>query len=310
MTTHTYRTVDVPVAGGDLRVGIWDPTVESDAGEIPTILAVHGVTSSHLAWAFVLPGLPHVRVIAPDLRGRGASNGLGAGGLDAHAADLAAVLEAVEAPPVVVAGHSMGAFVALALAHRHPDRVARLVLVDGGLPLDAPADLAPDDLVAAILGPTAERLAMRFADEQAYFDFWRAHPAFRDAWTPELERYFAYDLVPDGEGRLRPATSLATTTHDTVDMNTGSTLTEALVGLAHPTHLLTAPRGLRDEPPGLYELDRLGEMLARHPGIVHDRVPDVNHYTILMSPAGGEVVARVLTDEVGAAGGVSAERGA
>ena len=65
--------------------------------------------------------------------------------------------------------------------------VSRLVLVDGGLPLDVPVGVDTDALVAGILGPTAARLSMRFADAGEYLDFWRAHPAFGSDWTPELE---------------------------------------------------------------------------------------------------------------------------
>ena len=245
--SRVYRTLDVPVTGGDLRVGIW----EADAPDAPTALLIHGVTSSHRAWPWLAECLPDVRLVAPDLRGRGRSNGVsGPGGLAAHADDLAAVLDAAGVQRTLVVGHSMGAFVAVALAHRHPERVASLVLVDGGLPLDVPAGLDAATVVSHVLGPTADRLNLRFADEAAYLDFWRDHPAFRDAWSAELEEYFAYDLSPDGD-QLRPATSYRTTVDDTVDMNSGATLPAALDALSHDTVLLTVPRGLRDELPGL-----------------------------------------------------------
>ena len=156
--SHTYRTVDVPVQGGGLRVGVWEPTEDARS----TALLIHGVTSSHLAWPFVVGQLPGVRLIAPDLRGRGASSTLtGPPGMAAHADDLAAVLDAFELSATTVVGHSMGAFVAVVLAHRHPDRVTDLVLVDGGLPLDVPAGIEPAQLAQFILGPVAERLAKR-----------------------------------------------------------------------------------------------------------------------------------------------------
>ena len=77
----------------------------------PTILAVHGVTASHKAWAYLAAALPDVRIIAPDLRGRGRSNSLPAPyGMPSHAEDLAAVLAELAPGPVVVVGHSMGGF--------------------------------------------------------------------------------------------------------------------------------------------------------------------------------------------------------
>ncbi len=296
--THSYRTIDVPVAGGDLRVGVWEPEGERTAD----VLLVHGVTASHLAWPFVVGRLPGVRAIAPDLRGRGRSSDVeGPAGLRAHADDLAAVLDALDVESTLVVGHSMGAFVSLAFAHLHPERVSRLVLVDGGLPLDAPAGLDADQLVAAILGPTAARLSMRFSSPAEYLDFWRTHPAFRADWSPELESYLAYDLVDDGAGGFRPATSYRTTVDDTIDMNTGTTLTDALAGLRHPASLITVPRGLQDEEPGLYAPAHLERVLPLVPGIRHRRLDALNHSTIVMSDAGAEVVSGVVRDELAAA---------
>lgn len=257
------------------------------------------MTSSHLAWPFVVAELPGVRVIAPDLRGRGASNDLvGPAGMRAHADDLLAVLDAFGLDAVPVIGHSMGAFVAVVLAHRHPERVSRLVLIDGGLPLDVPAGLDADQLVAAILGPTAERLSRRWDSAAQYTDvFWRRHPAFRDDWSGELERYIAYDLVPDGD-RLRPATSYATTVDDTLDMNTGDDLPSAIAGLAHPALFVTVPRGLQDEEPGLYAPAHLERLLASVPGVRHTRLDALNHYTVVMSRRGATALAPLLHAEL------------
>jgi lipase len=296
---HAYRSIDIAVQGGDLRVAVWDP--RPTTADAPDVLLVHGVTSSHLAWPFVVDRLPGVRAVAPDLRGRGASNALeGPAGMAAHAADLASALDALDIERVTVVGHSMGAFVAVVFAHLHPERVTRLVLVDGGLPLDVPVGLDTDELVAGILGPTAARLSMRFAGAEDYLDFWRRHPAFQKDWTPELEQYLAYDLIDDGEGALRPATSYETTADDTRDMNTGTALPDALAGLRHPVRMLTVPRGLQDEPPGLYSREHLERVLADAPAIVHERVEGFNHYTIVMSPAGADAVAAVVREELAA----------
>lgn len=305
MITHKYRTVDVLVSGGQMRVGVWEPIQVVEGAQVPDLLTVHGVTSSHLAWPFVVSQLPNTRVIAPDLRGRASSNALeGPAGLGAHAADLVAVLDALDVSSLPVVGHSMGGFVAVALSHHAPDRVSSLVLVDGGLPLDAPADLAPEQLVQAILGPTAERLSMRFSTVTEYLDFWRAHPAFTNEWTSELETYFAYDLMPAGD-RLTPTTSLQTTTEDTIDMNTGTALTDALDALAawgRPVTFVSVPRGLRDETPGLYAPEHLERMLALYPTVKHLHLPDLNHYTVVLGEGGarrlGEVL-RTLLDALG-----------
>ncbi len=291
--SHTYRTVAVPVDGGHLRVGVWD--VDGDP-HAPTALLVHGVTASHLSWPLVADQLPDVRLVAPDLRGRGRSEADGEAGMSAHAADLVRVLDHLGIDSTLVVGHSMGAFVSVVLAHQHPERVDRLVLVDGGLPLDVPAGLTADEVVRLVLGPAAERLAMRFASVEDYLDFWRAHPAFADAWSETVEDYLAYDLVGEPP-RLRPATRYEVMATDTEDLNTGSALVRALEELRHPAVLLTAPRGLQDQVPGLYTEDRLASMLAQTPSVRAAEVPDVNHYTIVMSPHGAAAVAeRVLAE--------------
>ena len=118
--------------------------------------------------------------------------------------------------------------------------------------------------------------------------------AFAGAWAPRLDDYFAYDLVPAADGGHRPATGYAVTRDDTADMTTGTTLPDALRSLSHPTTLVTVPRGLQNEEPGLYPAAHLDAVLRAHPGIDHRRVDGFNHYTIVMSHDGADVVARIL----------------
>ena len=314
--THTYATLDVPVAGGRLRVGVWDPVgphapepgARPDGGThpahdpVPTVLAVHGITASHRAWPAVVAALPGVRVIAPDLRGRGRSNALpGPYGMGAHADDLAAVLDALGVESVVALGHSMGAFVSVVLAHRHPGRVSRLVLVDGGVPLPPPAgrpaDAGHDEVLRALLGPAVERLERTFADHEEYRGFWRAHPAFASAWDEPwgdvVAGYVDYDLVGEAPA-LRPASSGAAVSADSLELYEGGPLADALAGdhpLDVPIMLLRAPRGLLDEPEALYSPEHLAAWRARLPGLRTRDVAGINHYTIIMSPPGVEAVA-------------------
>ena len=285
MTTLIPPVIAVPVVGGDLAVGVWNG---ADASA-PTVLAVHGITASHRCWPLVAEELPGVRVIAPDLRGRGLSNTLGAPfGLEQHVADLVAVLDHLGIDRVAVLAHSMGAFVAVTLAATHPDRVSSLTLVDGGLPLDAPAEPAQGQ--AALLGPAAERLSMTFPDREAYRDFWRRHPAFCSHWSDAVQGYVDYDLQGEPPA-LRPSGSLEAVSTDVAQLFGGETYTAALGAIAAPTTFLRAPRGLLDEPRALYRAERARE----HPTIEGMRVvevDDVNHYTVILGRAGAQVVAR------------------
>jgi hypothetical protein len=97
------------------RSGATSPSAwDAEDPAAPTILAIHGVTSSHLAWEFLAESLPGCGS-SRRTSGRGRSNEIaGPAGMAAHADDLAAVSAAFDLGPVVVVAHSMGAFVAVA----------------------------------------------------------------------------------------------------------------------------------------------------------------------------------------------------
>jgi pimeloyl-ACP methyl ester carboxylesterase len=283
-----YRSLEVPVRGGTMHVGVWEP--ENGNADAPTVLAVHGITASHVAWPLLARALPDVRVVAPDLRGRGRSRDLPPPyGMPSHADDVAAVLEHLGVASAVAVGHSMGGFVSLVLADRHPDRVSALVLVDGGMPLLPPPGIAPEALSMAILGPAAERLEMTFADPTAYREMWHTHPAFAE-WVEETSAYVDYDLVPAEDGRFRPRTRVEALNEDIRELVDGDSLVRALANLRHPASWLVAPRGLMDEVPPLYPEVARAKWTSEHPELELVAIDDVNHYTIVMLQRGVDQV--------------------
>ncbi|WP_436496289.1 alpha/beta fold hydrolase [Actinokineospora sp. HUAS TT18] len=268
----------VPVVGGHLTVARWDGRIPAQrTPHARPVLAIHGITASHRAWASVA-GAHSGTVIAPDLRGRGGSSGLpGPFGMATHAADCLAVLDAMSIDQAVVVGHSMGGFVAAVLAHQHPERVAKLVLVDGGPPLP------PVEDIETALGPAVKRLDMRFASREAYRDFWRAHPAFQD-WTADIESYVDYDLTGT-EPELRSRVDADAVRADFRDLNTGEVPRDAFHALKPETVFLRATKGLFDEPTPLYPR-------ADYPFTV--QTVEANHYTILFGADGIRAVAAAL----------------
>jgi lipase len=275
------EVLDVPVAGGSLRVQCWP-------GAGPPVLAVHGITSSSMSWPLLAQELDRP-VYAPDLRGRGRSNRLpGPYGMAAHADDCAAVIRAVADEPVVVVGHSMGGFVAMVLAAREPELVRALVLVDGGLPFPA----ADEEATLAGLQPIKQRLLASYTREE-YRDWFRHHPAFARDWTPEVEAYADYDL-PDDPGR--PSVDPDVVEADQVDMVTGGAFAEAVAQQSHPRVFLHAPRGFADDPPGLYPQATVDAYAERWPDLVVRRVEDVNHYTVVLSRRGASAIADAVRD--------------
>jgi pimeloyl-ACP methyl ester carboxylesterase len=97
----------------------------------PPVLLIHGNCSSSGYWEPLLRHLPQDwRIVAPDLRGYGASPALGVDatrGVRDFADDLAPLLAAFDRKPVVV-GHSLGGGVAMQLLLDHPSSIAALVL--------------------------------------------------------------------------------------------------------------------------------------------------------------------------------------
>ena len=238
-----------------------------------------------------------VSLIAPDLRGRGASNELhGPYGMAAHAADLVAVLDHLEVSRAVVVGHSMGAWIAATLAARYPDRVSSVILVDGGLPQTLPEGTDLEAHAAAVLGPALSRLDMTFPSETAYLEFWRGHPAFAapGAWDGHVERYVLWDL--DGEApALRPRASRAAVTADFNDLLGPAGLDCRQVRA--PVLLLRAPRGLLNQPEPFLSDRSVTTHLPTIPGARHELIDGTNHYTLVMG-AGARVVADRILEAV------------
>lgn len=104
----------------------------AEVGDGPAVLLLHGWPEFWMSWLPVMNRLHgEFRLIAPDLRGFGDSGKSSAPrsdvGANAHADDMAALLEALGTGPVGVVGHDVGAYVAQGLARRHPQRVEKLL---------------------------------------------------------------------------------------------------------------------------------------------------------------------------------------
>lgn len=256
------------------------------AGGDQVVLAVHGITANGLAWGPVATALAgRVRLVAPDLRGRaGSRDEPGPYGLDRHAEDVIGILDERGLDTAVLAGHSMGAYVAALAAVRHPDRVRAVVMLDGGLGFPLPAGTDVDALLARTLGPAMDRLALEFGSREDYREFWRGHPAFGFEWTPELDAYLQHDLI--GDGPYRSSCVAEAIRADGADMLAGAAANRAFHELAVPAVLLWADRGLLNQTPGAYTAENTAGLNV--PAV---RVPDTNHYSILADPRHAATVA-------------------
>jgi len=99
----------------------------------PTILFLHGFAESREVWTeFTRPFPEHYRLLAPNLLGHGTNREpVPDFSMEAQARYIINYLGRQHAAgPVLVVGHSMGGYVALALAERYPERVAGLALIN------------------------------------------------------------------------------------------------------------------------------------------------------------------------------------
>ncbi|MDF2847357.1 MAG: alpha/beta fold hydrolase [Oerskovia sp.] len=96
------------------------------------VLLVHGFPFDHRMWLDVAAALPNgATVLAVDLPGAGQSpHGAEPASIEAAADGVVAAARAAGVERAVVVGMSMGGYVALAAAERHPDFTVALGLVD------------------------------------------------------------------------------------------------------------------------------------------------------------------------------------
>lgn len=175
---------DVQAAGGRLRV-------RDHGGDGRVLLCVHGLSANATSFDLLADRLAPRgrRVVSVDLRGRGFSEvtGVGTYGWPAHARDVLDVAAWLDAGPVDVLGHSMGAYVVMTMAVAVPTVVRRIVLVDG---LGPPEAAALPPIIAGL-----ERLGTVHPSVDEYLARVRAIGVV-DPDNMYWDRYYRYDLEP------------------------------------------------------------------------------------------------------------------
>lgn len=163
-----------PVAAPQRRVAVHGvDLVLDDRGSGPALLFVHGYPLDGSLWRHQAGAFPGWRTLIPDLRGAGRSDAPDLGySMATYADDLAGLLDAIGVDEVVLAGLSMGGYVAMEFLRRHRPRVRGLVLTDTRAQADSAegrkgretamaavreggAPLIADQMLPRILGPAA-----------------------------------------------------------------------------------------------------------------------------------------------------------
>ena len=110
-----------------------------DRGRGPALVFLHGFPLDRRMWEAQTAALSdHCRVIAPDLRGFGRSGRTDPFTIESLADDIHVFLAQLVAKPCVLAGLSMGGYVALAYAKKYPGDLRGLMLVDTKAEADTP----------------------------------------------------------------------------------------------------------------------------------------------------------------------------
>jgi pimeloyl-ACP methyl ester carboxylesterase len=143
-------------------------------GEGTPVVLLHAFPLDSRMWLPQIEALGGYQVIVPDLRGFGAArdHAVDVAHMDLLADDVARLLDDRKLEQVILCGLSLGGYVALAFARRHPDRLGGLVLCDiraGADSKEAAAarlamaervlaegvDFVPEAMVARLLGQTS-----------------------------------------------------------------------------------------------------------------------------------------------------------
>jgi len=259
------------IKAGDIRL----QTAEW-AGKGGPVFCIHGLTSNSRTWDSIAAALSgKYRIIAMDLRGRGMSDKPGAGySVDIHARDLDALLDVMKIKKTVIMGHSLGAVIGLYYAAKHPERVKKLILIDGAGKLTK----KQTEMVLKGIMPSLERLGKVFPSFEDYVRPLKQAPFLRP-WTSTQEDFYRYEMkrVKDGIiSRVR----LDTIHEELMNLVQGD-VCELYPGVECPVLVLRASMGMLRKDDVLLPKGALKKMIRGLNCMWLVEIPGANHYSIM-----------------------------
>jgi len=286
----------VPGDGVVLAFGYWP-------GRGAPVVALHGLTATGMCFAGIAERLAgRCAVFAPDLRGRGDSDKPeGPYGMAQHARDVAAAMRAMGLGPSIIVGHSMGAYVAAALAAQEPGLASGLVLLDGGYVPDAPAGVSPGDGLNAALAQRIAQLRQTYPSRQAYREFWRKQPHFPpEDWNRWVEAFLDSEI--GGDGPVQPKALEAGVLADLGEVLQREAVNARLKTIRVPTVLVRAESGFTPGQPPLFPDALEAEFRTCLPHLEDHKIAGTTHYTMVLGERGATKSAELICELAGRAG--------
>jgi pimeloyl-ACP methyl ester carboxylesterase len=256
--------------------------VESGPADGPPLVLLHGFPFDHSIWDHQRAELSdRRRVVALDLRGHGRSATAETDfAIDRQADDVLETLDTIGLTgPVALGGLSMGGYVALSIAARHPERLRALLLIDTRAAADAP-EAAANRLA----------LASRLEAEGS------AEPVAQ-AFLPRLFGPLTHQRNPgavEAVGRLIRATPLATLAGCLRAMAARPDRTADLATIRIPTLVVAGEHDVittPEEARGMAEALPLGRLAI---------IPEAGHLTCLENPEAATGVLHAFLDDIDA----------
>lgn len=262
-------------------------------GQGKHILCIHGITANCRSWDMIAGALvPDFHVMAMDLRGRGLSDKPDSGySMEHHVRDILNLMDDLGIDQIVPMGHSLGAFISLIFAAEHPDRVDRLILVDGA------GDLSQEQLDQVFVGikPAFDRLTQVFESRDDYMAKMKAAP-YLHPWNDVVNAYYHHEIEVTPEG----AKTNINAAHIGEE---AANVREVKCRTYYPkirckTLILKATEGLMSTDDLLLPEDVVSIMMKEIPMVERHDVVGTNHYGIVFQPdeKRDEAVRRFLSD--------------
>jgi len=258
--------------GIKIQLAVWE-------GKGKQILCIHGLTANCRFWDCLASALsPQHRVIAMDLRGRGLSDKPSKGySIERHCKDVLALIDDLGLKRPVLMGHSLGAFISLVFSAKHPQRVDRLVLVDGG------GKLTETQMAKVFAGikPSLDRLGKTFPSFEDYISQMKQAP-YLQPWNSYMETYFRYE-VEKVKGGLRSRVHPKHIEEEAKNLGKVDSR-KYYQKVTSPTLILRATKGMLFKDDFVLPENVAKRMLHEMPNAKRFDVEGTNHYTILFEP--------------------------